>query len=48
MASVWFSALICTPSLASMAWCMPSLYRRPGRMRPVCSSTIMTSPLSTT
>ena len=29
MASVWFSLWICTPSLASMAWCMPSLYRRP-------------------
>ncbi len=25
VARVWFSFWICTPSLASMAWCMPSL-----------------------
>ncbi len=25
VASVWFSFWIGTPSLASMAWCMPSL-----------------------
>jgi hypothetical protein len=29
-ASVWFSGWICTPSLASTAWCRPSLQRRPG------------------
>ena len=39
-----FSASIFTPSLASTAWCRPSDQRRPSMMRPVNSSTIMTSP----
>jgi len=43
VASVWFSRWILTPSLASTAWCNPSLQRRPGIMRPVNSSTITTS-----
>ena len=30
MARVWFSLSMRTPSLASRAWCRPSLYRRPG------------------
>ena len=34
VARVWFSSLIFTPSLASTAWWMPSLQRRPSRMRP--------------
>jgi hypothetical protein len=33
-----------TPSLASRAWCRPSLKRRPGMSRPVNSSTITTWP----
>jgi hypothetical protein len=38
---------ICTPSLASTAWCRPSDQRRPGIMRPVNSSTMTTSPFCT-
>ena len=34
VASVWFSRWIFTPSLASTAWCSPSLQRRPGIRRP--------------
>ena len=44
VASVWFSRSILTPSLASTAWCRPSLQRRPGIRRPVNSSTMMTWP----
>ena len=44
VASVWFSRSMRTPSLASTAWCRPSDQRRPGIMRPVNSSTMMTSP----
>ena len=44
VASVWFSSLIRTPSLASTAWCKPSLQLRPGIRRPVNSSTMMISP----
>ena len=42
VASVCVSLSICTPSLASTAWWSPSLQRRPGMARPVCSSTMMT------
>ena len=38
-----FSSLTRTPSLASTAWCSPSLHCRPGIMRPVNSSTMITS-----
>ena len=48
VARVWFSFSILTPSLASTAWCSPSDQRRPGMMRPVNSSTMMTSPSFTT
>ncbi len=48
VASVWFSASILTPSLASTAWWSPSDQRRPGMRRPVNSSTMMTSPSLTT
>ena len=41
VARVWFSRSILTLSLASMAWCRPSLQRRPGIRRPVNSSTMM-------
>ena len=41
VARVWVSRSISTPSLASTAWCKPSLQRRPHR-RPVYSSTMMT------
>src|SRR5215208_113362 len=44
VATVWFSSLISTPSLASMAWWSPSEYRRPSSTRPVNSSTIKTCP----
>ena len=44
VASVWFSRSIFTFSLASTAWCSPSLQRRPGIRRPVNSSTITTPP----
>ena len=37
-------ALDLDPSLASMAWCSPSLQRRPGIRRPVNSSTMTTWP----
>jgi hypothetical protein len=46
-ATVWFSSRTRTPSLASTAWCRPSDQRRPGIVRPVNSSTMMTSPLRT-
>jgi len=42
-ASVWFSCWIGTLSFASTAWWRPSDHRRPGRVRPVNSSTISTS-----
>ena len=48
VASVWFSSLTRTPSLASTAWCKPSLQLRPGIKRPVNSSTMMISPSITT
>jgi hypothetical protein len=44
VASVWFSRSILTFSLASTAWCSPSLQRRPGIRRPVNSSTMTTWP----
>jgi hypothetical protein len=47
VASVWFSCWIGTLSFASTAWWRPSDHRRPGRVRPVNSSTISTSPLET-
>jgi hypothetical protein len=43
VASVCVSCLIVTPSLASAAWCSPSLHCRPTIFRPVYSSTMMTS-----
>ena len=46
-ASVWFSRCTGTPSLASTAWCRPSDQRRPASVRPVNSSTMMTSPSRT-
>ena len=46
-ATVWFSSRTRTPSLASIAWCRPSDQRRPGIVRPVNSSTMITSPLRT-
>ncbi len=48
VASVLLSRRTFTCSFASMAWCSPSEYRRPGMMRPVNSSTIMTSPSGVT
>ena len=39
---------IFTPSLASIAWWIPSLQRLPGWRRPVNGSTIITSPSFTT
>ncbi len=47
VASVWFSRWIGTPSFASTAWCRPSDQRRPARVRPVNSSTMITSPSRT-
>src|SRR5207237_640543 len=44
VASVTCSSWIATPSLASNAWWRPSLQRRPSMIRPVNSSTILTSP----
>ena len=40
-ASVTLSFWISRFSLASIAWCRPSLQRRPGIVRPVNSSTMM-------
>ena len=48
MATVTFSSWMRTFSLASTAWCRPSDQRRPSMMRPVNSSTILTSPSITT
>ena len=48
VATVTFSSWIRTPSFASTAWCRPSDQRRPSMMRPVNSSTILTSPSMTT
>ena len=42
VARVWFSRSILSPSFASTASCRPSDQRRPGIMRPVNSSTMMT------
>ena len=42
VARVWFSGAILSPSFASTASCRPSDQRRPGIMRPVNSSTMMT------
>ncbi len=44
VARVWVSFWTVTPSLASRAWCRPSLKRRPGCRRPVKVSTMTTFP----
>ena len=42
VARVSFSFSMGIFSFASMAWCSPSLQRRPAISRPVCGSTIIT------
>ena len=47
-AAVIVSRVISSLSLAWIAWCRPSCHWRPGIIRPVNSSTMMTSPSTTT